>query len=142
MIPQKYLVATLQFILLGVTALQAALAGGITETEVWQLAAFLLGSLVAIVAPLATSGPAWILKGVGAVGGAVLTAVVPFVTQGWGPEAGIIVVLAGLNALATYVGVDVRVSGVQEALADPAVDDRAVRAADPGAVQAAYSRAA
>lgn len=134
MILNKYLVALLQVLLLFVAALQAALTDGlITPTEYWQLAGLFVGAVVTYYARILEKGWAAGLKVAGAVLGALIAAVIPFLTSGWTPEAAAIVALAVINALATQFGVDMRVDSAKEVLADQDLDTRAITEVDPTA---------
>ncbi|MEG2887208.1 MAG: hypothetical protein RR853_08795, partial [Aurantimicrobium sp.] len=105
MILNKYAVALLQVLLLFVAALQAALTDGeMSLTESFQLAGLLVGAIVTYFTKVLTTGWAARLKVGGALIGAVIAAIVPFLTSGWTAEAAAIVVLAGINALATQFG--------------------------------------
>lgn len=138
MILNKYLLALIQFVLTVATALQAAVAGGFDTTEKWQLALLVITTAGAIFTPLLKDGPAWLAKGLVSIVGAIIIAVIPFVTDGWTDESWIIVTVAALNALAAYVGVAVRIDSARRALADDNVDSSVIQAVDPAAVQAAY----
>ena len=138
MILNKYLVALLQVLLLFVAALQASLTDGlITPTEYWQLAGLFVGAVVTYYAKILDAGWAGALKVAGAVLGALIAAVIPFLTTGWTPESITIVVLAVINALATQFGVDMRVDSAKQVLADTRVDDVAITEVDPRSVAAA-----
>lgn len=146
MVLNKYMVALLQVLLLFVAALQAALTDGlITPTEYWQLAGLFVGAVVTYYARILEQGWAAALKVGGAVLGALIAAVIPFLTSGWTPEAAAIVALAVINALATQFGVDMRVDSSKEILADPAQSDVKVTEVDPtatAAAEAAFNRTA
>lgn len=138
MVLNKYLVALLQVLLLFVAALQAALTDGlITPTEYWQLAGLFVGAVVTYYARILDKGWAAGLKVMGAVLGALIAAVIPFLTSGWTPEAAAIVALAVINALATQFGVDMRVDAGKEVLADPGQSNQIVTAVDPSIVPVA-----
>lgn len=137
MVLNKYMVGLLQVLIISVTALQAAIADGLTLTEVWQLAGLVIGAIVSVFVPLSKGAWAGVLKVGGAVLGALIAAIVPFVTDGWTASAAVIVVLAGLNALATQLGVNMRVDGVRAALGDVHVDNAVVQSVDPGATAVA-----
>lgn len=146
MILNKYMVGLLQFLIISVTALQAAVAGGIDVTAAWQLAGLVVGAFVSIFVPLLEGPWAGGLKVGGAVVGAVIAAIVPFATGGWDANALVIVVLAALNALATQLGVSIRLDSVKEKLApsivvqemgfDGSTAAARVEVVDPGAVKA------
>lgn len=138
MILNKYLVALLQVLLLFVAALQAALTDGlITPTEYWQLAGLFVGAIVTYYARILDSGWAAGLKVAGAVLGALIAAVIPFLTTGWSPEAIAIIALAVINALATQFGVDMRVDSSKEIILDPGKSNLAIAEVDPKAAAAA-----
>lgn len=141
MILNKYMVGLLQVLIISVTALQAAIADGLTETEVWQLSGLVVGAIVSVYVPLTKGAWAGALKVGGALAGALIAAVVPFLMEGWTPAAAVIVTLAVLNALATQIGVNVRVDGAREGLADPSVSNQSVIAVDPDAARIAERRA-
>lgn len=135
MVLNKYLVALLQVLLLFVAALQAALTDGqFTLTEAFQLAGLFVGAVVTYYMKVLSTGWAARLKVGGAVLGAVIAAVIPFLTGGWTAESIAIVALAGINALATQFGVDMRVDSTAEVLADPGQSNAAILQVDPAAV--------
>jgi hypothetical protein len=146
MILNKYMVGLLQVVLISITALQAAMAGGVTATEAWQLAGLVVGAIVSVFVPLLQGPWAGGLKVGGAILGAIIAAVVPFAVGGWNADALVIVILAGLNALATQLGVSVRIDSVKEKLAPTIVVEEKgfegstvaarVEVVDPGAVKA------
>lgn len=129
----KYAVALLQLLIITVTALQASIADGLTETEVWQLAGLVVGAIASVFVPLLEKGWAGALKVGSAVAGAGIAALVPFVTDGWTPSAAIVVVLAVLNTLATQIGVNIRVDAARAGLVDTRVPDRVIVDVDPAA---------
>lgn len=138
----KYAVGLLQVAIIAVTALQAAVALGWSLTAAFQLAGLIIGAIVSVFVPLLEGRWAAGLKVGGAVLGALIAAIIPFVTDGWSPGAIVIVVLAGLNALATQLGVDIRIDSAVQALGDPSVPNASVEAVDPAAVRIAYRLAA
>lgn len=146
MIASKYAVAFIQVAVVFVTALSASITDNVLSlVEALQVGGILLGSVVTVFLPLLSSGYAGLLKVLGAVGGAVITAVIPIVDTlnggpGWTTSSIIIVVLAALNALATHVGVDVRIDAAKEALADTSTANAVPEAVDPTAVTVAYNR--
>ena len=106
---QKYFAALLSIALVVVTAFVAIPADQITPTSVGQLAVLALGAVVTFLVPLLQGPWAAGLKTGAAVLAAIITAVLPFLTQGSiEPTQVAIVVLAALNALAVQVGVDIR----------------------------------
>lgn len=137
MVVNKYLVGFIQLALIALTALQTAVAAGWNATAAWQFAGLVVGAVVTVFVPLLKGGWAGGLKVGGAVLGALIAALVPFVTAGWTPNAVIIVVLAAVNALATQLGVYVRVDSAKEALASAAVPDRVPLSVDPDAARLA-----
>lgn len=130
----KYAVALLQLLIVTVTALQASVADGLTETEVWQLAGLVVGAFASVFVPLLERGWAGALKVGAAVGGAGIAAIVPFVTDGWTPSAAIVVVLAVLNTLATQIGVNIRVDAARASLLDTRIPNQVIVDTDPAAV--------
>lgn len=138
MVLNKYLVALLQVLLLFVAALQAALTDGqLTITEGWQLAGLFVGAVVTYYAKILETGWAGALKVSGAILGAFIAAVIPFLTTGWTAESVAIVALAVINALATQFGVDMRIDSTKQVLADPNQADNVVMTVDPAAVPVA-----
>lgn len=117
MIASKYLAGFLQLVTLLMTALLAALVDGLTIEEIWQLGGVGVGAIVTIWVPLLEGRWAAGLKVGGAVLGAVIAAVIPTLTETWSASTGIIVFLAGVNALATQLGVNVRVDTARKELA-------------------------
>jgi hypothetical protein len=107
-VAQKYATAILSLVVLIGTALSAALSGPITPVVVWQLVALVLGGVGAFLVPLAPVR--W--QGVGKTGvavlGAIVAAVIPLLTSEWTGQTILIVILAGVNALATELGVVIR----------------------------------
>lgn len=137
MVINKYLAGLLTVLVVGVTAFQAALSDGFTETEAWQLSGLVLGAFVTVFVPLLKGSWSAGLKVGGAVLGAAIAAIVPFVTAGWDESSITIVVLAILNALTVQLGVDVRLDSAKQALVDPRVDSDMAQAVDPVATQIA-----
>ncbi|UAJ16131.1 membrane protein [Microbacterium phage RikSengupta] len=141
MILNKYAVALLQVLLLFVAALQAALTDGlITPTEYWQLAGLFVGAVVTYYARILDAGWAGALKVAGAVLGALIAAVIPFLTTGWTSEAIAIVALAVINALATQFGVDMRVDSAKEIIAKNGHVTDAIVEVDPKAAVSAANQ--
>lgn len=146
MISSKYAVAFIQVAVIFVTALAAAITDNVLSTvEAFQVGGILLGAAVSVFAPLLTTGYAGLLKLLGAVGGAVIAAVIPIIDSanggaGWSASAIIIVILAGLNALATHVGVDVRIDAAKQALVSPEVNNIVPEVVDPVATDIARQR--
>lgn len=137
MVINKYLAGLLTVLVVGLTAFQAAIVDGFTAVEAWQLAGLLVGVIVTIYVPLLESKWAAGLKVGGAVLGAAIAAIVPFVMEGgWNASAITIIVLAVVNALAVQLGVNVRVDSAREVIADPDQSNAAIVAIDPKAVVA------
>lgn len=143
MISSKYAVAFIQVAVIFVTALAAAITdNNLSLVESFQVGGILLGAIVSVFAPLSATGYAALLKVIGAVGGAVITAIIPIIDTlnggaGWSPSAVIIVILAGLNALATHVGVDIRIDAAKEVLAGNPSSPVVATDVDPVAVEIA-----
>lgn len=116
MIVSKYLTGFIQVVILILGALLAALEDGLTLVEALQLVALGVGAIVTYWAPLLDKGWAAALKVLGAVIGAVIAALIPLLAGEWNASSTIIVVLAAINALATQLGVDVRVDAAKETL--------------------------
>lgn len=139
MIPSKYLAGFIQVITLLMTSLLAALADGLDYTEVWQIAGVLVGAVVTFFVPLLEGRWAAALKVGGAVLGAIIAAVIPLLANEWTASSAIIVLLAAVNALATQLGVDVRVDAAKEALAKH-VYEEPIAASDPRAAVVAIKQ--
>jgi hypothetical protein len=143
----KYAVGLLQVAIILVTSLGAALSDNdLTAVEAFQVGALVIGAVVSVFVPLLQGPWAAGLKVGGAALGAVLAAIVPIVDTnnggpGWTASAIMIVVLAGLNALATQLGVDVRIDSVKAQLAAPEVSDRVPVAVDKPAVDVVVAHA-
>jgi hypothetical protein len=141
MILSKYAVAAIQTATLIVTALVAALNDDIlTAVESWQIVVIAIGSITAIWVPLSEKGWAGILKFGATVLGAAASAVVPIIDTanggpGWNGTALLIVVLAGLNAALTALGVQARLDSAKAALVAPDVSDRVPATIDGKAVK-------
>jgi hypothetical protein len=148
MILSKYAVAAIQVVTVIVTSMVASLADNtLTTAEVWQIAVIGIGAIGSVVVPLLEKGPAGLLKFALAVAGAIAAAIVPVVDTanggaGWTASAFLIVLLAGLNAALTALGVSVRMDAVKEALASPDISDRATVAVDQPAVKVAVAHGA
>ncbi|QKN87787.1 membrane protein [Microbacterium phage Nebulous] len=137
MVINKYLAGLLTVAVLFITAFQAAVQDGITVTEAWQLAGMFVGAIVTTFVPITPGKWAASLKVLGAVIGAGIAALIPFLTTGWDASAITIVVLAVVNTLAVQLGVNVRVDYARAALADPNKSDAPVLQVDPKAAVAA-----
>lgn len=133
MTTNKYTAALLQFVLILVTAFQAAISNGLTTTEAWQLVALGIAAVGTYFLPLVTGPWAGALKVGIAVLGAVVAAIIPLVLGQWTAETFIIVMLAGLNALAAQIGVSARMDSVTAMLVDPDKSSGAIFAVDPPA---------
>lgn len=137
MVINKYLAGLLTVAVLFITAFQAAVQDGITLTEAWQLAGMFVGAVVTTFVPITPGKWAASLKVLGAVIGAGIAALIPFLTTGWDASSITIVVLAVVNTLAVQLGVNVRVDSARAALADPNKPDAPVLQVDPKAAVAA-----
>jgi hypothetical protein len=136
----KYLTPLLTIGVIVGAAFQSAIVGGVTLVEALQLAGLLVGAVVTYVVPVLDKGWAAGAKVGGAVLGAILAAAIPvFDGLNGGPglnaETAVIILFAGLSALAAQFGVDQRVDAVKEALASPNVSNEAPKAVDPKATQ-------
>lgn len=132
---KQYSTGFLTLIITVLTAFQMLNADGLTETELWQLGGIVASTVGAVFVPLLKSGPAGGLKVGVAVAGAVFAALIPVapLAGGWSTDSIILVGLAALNALATALGVAVRLDSVKEAIADPSVSNAQVHTMDPSA---------
>ena len=130
MIASKYLAGFIQLITLLMTALLAALVDGLTIEEIWQLAGVGVGAVVTIYVPLLQGAWAAGLKVGGAVLGAVIAAVIPLLAGTWDLSSALIVLLAGLNVLATQLGVDVRVDSARKEYARPDLPNAVIETVD------------
>lgn len=109
MILSKYAAALLSIALVVVTAFVAIPDGALSLGAVLQLAVLAVAAVGTYLVPVASVRWRGLMKTGVAIVGAALVAVVPFVTTGTITATGIaIVVLAGLNALAVEVGVQIR----------------------------------
>lgn len=115
---QKYAAALLPFLLFVVGAIQAVLPGGIALDEAWQLAALVAGAIATFFVPLVDGAWSGILKVGAALVAALATAIIPFVIPGgvWDGTALLVVVIAVLNALATQLGVSIRLDATKAAI--------------------------
>lgn len=134
---QKYSAALIQFLIVLGGAFQIMLPQ-ITADEAWQLVAIAAGAVATFFLPL-SQGP-WkaALKTSASVLAAIAVTIIPFVVPGgdFNGASLVIVVLAALNAVASELGVNLRLDGVRTALANPAVPNATVIASDPSAVAA------
>lgn len=131
----KYTAALLQFVLVLVTSAQASLSGGLDTIEIWQLVALAVASVGTFFLPLVSGPWAGALKTGVAIAGAVVAAIIPLVNGVWNAESGIIVLLAALNALASQIGVSVRLDDVRAQLASPQINNVIPFSVDPKAAQ-------
>lgn len=141
MILSKYAVAAIQTVTLIVTALVAALGDDIlTAVESWQIVVIGIGAIASIWVPLTEKVWAGALKFGAAVLGAAASAVIPIIDTanggpGWSGTAILIVVLAGLNAALTALGVQARLDSTKAQLAAADISDRVPVAVDGKAVK-------
>jgi|GEM_PF-3425753 len=109
---RTYAAAILPAIIILLGALQTALADGIVDaTEGGQLIALTAGVVGTYIVRLVDGRWAGALKTGTAILAAIATLVIPLV-MGFTPEALVMVALAGLQALATEIGVQVRVAPI------------------------------
>lgn len=113
MVLQKYSAALLNVAVVLVTAVATTLHGSVTATGLVQLALIAAGAVGTFLVPLASGKWAGLFKTGVAVIAAILTAVLPLITQGHLTAANVAtVILAGLSALATEIGVQIRTTGL------------------------------
>ncbi|MFN4000858.1 hypothetical protein [Microcella sp.] len=106
---RKYAAALLPAIIILLGALQTALADNvIDQVEAGQLLALVAGVITSYLVPLSAGRWAGLLKTGAAVLAAVATLLIPLLV-GFTWQALIIVALAALQAIATEIGVNVRV---------------------------------
>lgn len=146
LIPSKYLTAILTFIITILYSLTTFVVGGVTEVEVFQIAALVVSAAAIYLVPLATFAWAAGFKVLTAVAGAVLTAIPPIIDTanggpGWTPETVLTVIIAAFLALATQFGVDVRVDTMTKHVVSPNTNNDELFAVDPGAFHPAEDRA-
>lgn len=108
-----YAVAVIQVTVVLATALVGALGQGLTPAETAQVALVAAGAVAAYLVPLAPK--AW--RGAFKTGVTILTtilaAIAPVVVDGgWTAQNWVLVVMAGIGALGTEVGVKMRVDAV------------------------------
>lgn len=142
-IPSKYTTAILTLVIVVLFGLQTAMVGGLTDVEVFQFWALVAGAIVTYLAPVLATGWSAAVKVAGAVAGAVLAAVPPIIDTanggpGFTPEAWIAIGFAGVLALATQFGVDVRIDAAKTGILDPAVENVKVFQLDPAAYRVAH----
>jgi len=105
----KYATALLQVAIVVITAITAVLDKPVTYGVLIQLALLVIGAVGAYLVPLATIRWQGVWKTGSGVVIAALTAIVPLLTQGHlTAQNWLVVVLAGLSALASEVGVVIR----------------------------------
>lgn len=132
----KYATAILQFVLILVASVQAALTDGVSTVEVWQLAAIGVANVGTYFVPLLKTNWVGLGKTGVAVAGAIIAAIIPIALDAWTTESFLLVVLAGLNALAAQAGVGIRVDSASAAVASPDVPNIVVAAVDNDAALA------
>ncbi len=110
----KYAAALLSIAIVILTAFVAIPSGERTPETLWQLALLAIGAIVTYWVPLVDARWAGILKTGAAICAAVIGALIPLLGTGTLSSTQIVVlVLAGLNALAVEVGVGMRKSDVR-----------------------------
>lgn len=137
MVLNKWFIALLQLAVALVTGLQVMRVDGISVTEGWQFGGLAVAQVGVVALPLLKGGWHAALKVIVALAGAGITAIIPLVTNTWTVDSTIIVILAVLNAAAVQFGIDARVDGVKEALADPNVANSKVFTIEPVVAQIA-----
>jgi hypothetical protein len=133
MVLNKWAVALLQLVFVAVTALQVLREDGVTVTETWQFVALVVASGAAVFVPLLKGTWHAALKVIAALLGAAFAAVIPIATQDWTLDTVIIIIVAVANAAMIQFGVDARLDGVKEIIADPTLANRPVAVVDPAA---------
>lgn len=143
----KYLVALVSVTLAVLNALQTALvSNGLDAGEIAQLVAITAGAFATFFVPLVAGPWKGALKTGAAIVAAVAVALAPLLLTGTiAPEQWVTVVIAGVNVLATEIGVQIRTDSVESALravdgvemvADPRLaESRTRRLAVHGAVK-------
>lgn len=131
MVLNKWAVALLQLVFVAITALQVYREGGLTETEAWQFGALVISAAAAVYLKLLKGGWHQALKVSAAIAGAVIAAIIPIVNDTWTLDTWILIILAALNALVIHFGVNARIDGVEQVLADPSLANRPVAVVDP-----------
>lgn len=147
MILNKYLAGFISVVVVLLTAFQAAVQGGLTPTETWQLIGLGIATFASVFVPLLESGWAGALKVGAAVIGAGITALIPLLNGQWDASSVTIVVLALFNALATQLGVNARVDSARKVVAESNADPHtgpsdelvALQMVDPKAVAASQN---
>jgi hypothetical protein len=107
--------------------------------SVLQFAALAISSILALVLKLGRGRWPGVFKTGAAVALALIGAAMPLVIQGWflTPSQWLLLVIAGLNALAIELGVQVRQTSVKQAVADPNIPTAVVKEIDPDGVRIA-----
>ena len=123
----KYATAILSLAVVILTALTAAASGPVTLTTILQLAVLALGGVITYIVPILDGRWKGGVKTGVAVVAALVSAVIPLVGGGFTWQAVFIVVLAGVQALATQLGVAIRVDAAR-----PTVTVHATEAAKAG----------
>lgn len=122
------------------TAIQAMPANAwVDAPSVLQFAALALSTILALVLKLGKGRWPGVFKTGAAVLLAIIGAAMPLVIQGWflTPTQWLILVIAGLNALAIELGVQIRQTSVKQAVADPNIPTAVVKEVDPDGVKVA-----
>lgn len=135
----KYATAILQFVLILVASVQAALTDGVSTVEVWQLAAIGVANVGTYFVPLLKTNWVGLGKTGVAVAGAIIAAIIPIALDAWTTESFLLVVLAGLNALAAQAGVGIRVDSTAAQIADPTVANVVPETVDAAATEVVVS---
>lgn len=138
MVVNKWFVALMQFVVALIASLQVVRGDGIvTVEEQWQFGGVIVSTVGVVFLPLLKNGYHAGLKVAVALAGALVAAAIPLVNQSWTFDSTLIVGLAVVNAALVHFGVQARVDGVKEVLADSKQDDQKVIAVDPTAVEIA-----
>lgn len=135
MILNKYVTGALTLAITLLTAFvaipESAWADG---TTIWQFIALAVSSITAIILPLSEGIWAGFLKTGSAIVLAVIGALIPLLANGTLTTTQIILlVLAGLNALAIELGVKVRIDSAKDQVVNPEVSTVVIRTVDPKA---------
>lgn len=126
----KYLAALLSAIITIITALAAVEV--YTIDAIVQLIILAAGTITTYFVPLVDGRWAARLKTGTALVTALLTALAPLIVSGaFTPQAILVVILAGLNALAVQLGVDVRVDAILAAELANATDADEIAHVEP-----------